>query len=69
MDTVEYRKHSYHYIITIADRGVQYNCSQSDIYDIFYDGLGKKIQNQYVDGITIFRLGKKQVQTIINFFN
>ena len=66
--TVEFFSHHYGQCVIHVDDGVKYKCGQGDIHELFYKLLGNNIQDEYIDGCTIFELNSKQLTILTNYF-
>jgi len=68
MTQVEYRTSFYGQSV-ISIGGEIIKCGDRDIAKLFGRALGERVAQQYREGVTIFKLGNKQIQTIKNYFN
>jgi hypothetical protein len=69
MKTIECRS-SFYGKVVFSDRDdtFSYEGGLSDFNKLFGSLLGKRISDQYKEGITIFKLGNKQVEVLKNYF-
>ena len=66
--TVEFFTSHYGQCYIHIDNGPNYHCGQGDIHKLLFNLLGNRIQNEYIDGCTIFALSPSQLKIVINYF-